>query len=344
MEKWVIAAKRADFYGIAEKFGIDPVIARLIRNRDVEGEENIRRYLNGDLSELPSYWLLKDMEKAVGILEKKIKEKKKIRIIGDYDIDGVTATYILLTGLRRLGAAVDTYIPDRIADGYGIHEPLILKAREDQVDTILTCDNGIAAGEEIKKAKEWGMTVVVTDHHEIPYREGKEGREFLLPPADALLNPKQPSCGYPNKNICGAAVAWKLIGALYETFGIDKKEYYDFLEFAAIATVGDVMDLQGENRILVKEGLKKLPHGLPYWLCTRPLHQCQRKIGHSCPVSFSFHPDRPCTGCKDSRRPYCTERQQKGAYRKGKRRGGASGGRNACRRRPGPGPLPSELP
>ncbi|HIZ21543.1 MAG TPA: single-stranded-DNA-specific exonuclease RecJ [Candidatus Blautia faecigallinarum] len=260
MEKWVIAAKRADFYGIAEKFGIDPVIARLIRNRDVEGEENIRRYLNGDLSELPSYWLLKDMEKAVGILEKKIKEKKKIRIIGDYDIDGVTATYILLTGLRRLGAAVDTYIPDRIADGYGIHEPLILKAREDQVDTILTCDNGIAAGEEIKKAKEWGMTVVVTDHHEIPYREGKEGREFLLPPADALLNPKQPSCGYPNKNICGAAVAWKLIGALYETFGIDKKEYYDFLEFAAIATVGDVMDLQGENRILVKEGLKKLPH------------------------------------------------------------------------------------
>ena len=260
MEKWVIAAKRADFYGIAEKFGIDPVIARLIRNRDVEGEENIRRYLNGDLSELPSYWLLKDMEKAVGILEKKIKEKKKIRIIGDYDIDGVTATYILLTGLRRLGAAVDTYIPDRIVDGYGIHEPLILKAREDQVDTILTCDNGIAAGEEIKKAKEWGMTVVVTDHHEIPYREGKEGREFLLPPADALLNPKQPSCGYPNKNICGAAVAWKLIGALYETFGIDKKEYYDFLEFAAIATVGDVMDLQGENRILVKEGLKKLPH------------------------------------------------------------------------------------
>ena len=260
MEKWVIAAKRADFYGIAEKFGIDPVIARLIRNRDVEGEENIRRYLNGDLSELPSYWLLKDMEKAVGILEKKIKEKKKIRIIGDYDIDGVTATYILLTGLRRLGAAVDTYIPDRIADGYGIHEPLILKAREDQVDTILTCDNGIAAGEEIKKAKEWGMTVVVTDHHEIPYRDGKEGREFLLPPADALLNPKQPSCGYPNKNICGAAVAWKLIGALYETFGIDKKEYYDFLEFAAIATVGDVMDLQGENRILVKEGLKKLPH------------------------------------------------------------------------------------
>ncbi|HJB28259.1 MAG TPA: single-stranded-DNA-specific exonuclease RecJ [Candidatus Blautia faecavium] len=259
MEKWVVAAKRADFNAIGTKFDIDPVIARLIRNRDIVGEEDIRLYLQGDLSMLPSPWLLKDMEKAVGILEEKIKSKKKIRIIGDYDIDGVSSTYILLKGFRRLQAVIDTYIPDRISDGYGIHEPLILKAKEDGVDTILTCDNGIAARSEIAMAKDFGMTVVVTDHHEIPYRDTENGREILLPSADAVVNPKQPSCTYPNKNICGAVVAWKLIGALYERFRIPVEEFYDLLEFAAIATVGDVMDLQGENRIIVKEGLKKIP-------------------------------------------------------------------------------------
>lgn len=258
MEKWVVAAKRADFNGIALKFGIDPVIARLIRNRDVESMDEIAEYLNGSLEDLPSPWLMKDMRKAVDILSEKIKTKRKIRIIGDYDIDGVSATYILLTGLRHLGADADTYIPDRVSDGYGIHEHLIERARIDGVDTIVTCDNGIAASSEITLAKEYGITVVVTDHHEIPYTETENGKVFLLPPADAVINPKQPQCPYPNKNICGAVVAWKLMGALYEAFHEQKEAVYDFLEIAAIATVGDVMELQGENRIIVKKGLKKL--------------------------------------------------------------------------------------
>ena len=259
MEKWVVTAKKADFQKIGQTFGIDPVIARLIRNRDVEGMENIRTYLYGTLEELPSPWLLKDMKKAVEILKDKIDQKARIRIIGDYDIDGVTATYILLTGFRRLGARVDTYIPDRIKDGYGMHSQLIEKASEDGIDTIITCDNGIAASAEIQQAKEKGMTVIVTDHHEIPYRDTDKGREWIVPEADAVINPKQSDCPYPNKNICGAVVAWKLIWALYETYGIDRNEILEFSEPAAVATVGDVMDLQGENRIIVKEGLRRLP-------------------------------------------------------------------------------------
>lgn len=258
MEKWVVAAKKADFQAMGKTFGIDPVIARLIRNREVIGEEAVRQYLFGTVEELPSPWLLKDMEKAVEILKKKIAEKKKIRIIGDYDIDGVTSTYILIHCLRRIGACGDTYIPDRVADGYGIHEPLIKKALEDGVDTIVTCDNGIAASAEISVAKEAGMTVIVTDHHEIPYKDTERGREFIIPPADAVINPKQPGCPYPNKNLCGAAVAFKLMCALYESFSVPKKEAEELLEFAAIATVGDVMELQGENRILVKEGLRRI--------------------------------------------------------------------------------------
>lgn len=259
MEKWVVTAKKADFQKIGQTFGIDPVIARLIRNRDVEGMENIRSYLYGTLEELPSPWLLKDMKKAVEILKDKIDQKARIRIIGDYDIDGVTATYILLTGFRRLGARVDTYIPDRIKDGYGMHSQLIEKASEDGIDTIITCDNGIAASAEIQQAKEKGMTVIVTDHHEIPYRDTDKGREWIVPEADVVINPKQSDCPYPNKNICGAVVAWKLIWALYETYGIDRNEILEFSEPAAVATVGDVMDLQGENRIIVKEGLRRLP-------------------------------------------------------------------------------------
>ena len=259
MEKWVVTAKKADFQKIGQTFGIDPVIARLIRNRDVEGMENIRSYLYGTLEELPSPWFLKDMKKVVEILKDKIDQKARIRIIGDYDIDGVTATYILLTGFRRLGARVDTYIPDRIKDGYGMHSQLIEKASEDGIDTIITCDNGIAASAEIQQAKEKGMTVIVTDHHEIPYRDTDKGREWIVPEADAVINPKQSDCPYPNKNICGAVVAWKLIWALYETYGIDRNEILEFSEPAAVATVGDVMDLQGENRIIVKEGLRRLP-------------------------------------------------------------------------------------
>ena len=259
MEKWVVTAKKADFQKIGQTFGIDPVIARLIRNRDVEGMENIRSYLYGTLEELPSPWLLKDMKKAVEILKDKIDQKARIRIIGDYDIDGVTATYILLTGFRRLGARVDTYIPDRIKDGYGMHSQLIEKASEDGIDTIITCDNGIAAASEIAYGKAQGMTIIVTDHHEVPYRDTDKGREWIVPEADAVINPKQSDCPYPNKNICGAVVAWKLIWALYETYGIDRNEILEFSEPAAVATVGDVMDLQGENRIIVKEGLRRLP-------------------------------------------------------------------------------------
>ena len=260
MEKWVVAAKKADFNLIGRQFHIDPVIARLIRNRDVVGEEKIKEYLLGTIDTLPSPWLMKDMKKAVDILEKKIQQEAKIRIIGDYDIDGVTSTYILLKGLTRIGANVDTYIPDRVADGYGIHEHLIDRAESDKIDTIVTCDNGIAASAEIQMAKEKGMTVIVTDHHEIPYREENGERRVILPPADAILNPKQYDCLYPNKNLCGAVVAFKYITALYERFDIQKKELEDYYELVAIATVGDVMDLQGENRILVKEGLRRLPN------------------------------------------------------------------------------------
>lgn len=260
MEKWVVAAKKADFNLIGRQFHIDPVIARLIRNRDVVGEEKIKEYLLGTIDTIPSPWLMKDMKKAVDILEKKIQQEAKIRIIGDYDIDGVTSTYILLKGLTRIGANVDTYIPDRVADGYGIHEHLIDRAESYKIDTIVTCDNGIAACAEIQMAKEKGMTVIVTDHHDIPYREENGERRVILPPADAILNPKQYDCLYPNKNLCGAVVAFKYITALYERFDIQKKELEDYYELVAIATVGDVMDLQGENRILVKEGLRRLPN------------------------------------------------------------------------------------
>lgn len=258
MEKWVVTAKRADFQAIGEKFHIDPVIARLIRNRDVTDESKIREYLTGTIEDLPSPWLMKDMRKAVDILKEKISAQAKIRIIGDYDIDGVTSTYVLLKGLTRIGGKVDTYIPDRVADGYGIHEHLINRAEEDGIDTIVTCDNGIAAAAEIDMARKKNMTVIVTDHHEIPYREINGTRQELLPPANAILNPKQSDCDYPEKGLCGAVVAFKLIIALYEEYGIPKKELEDYYELAAIATVGDVMDLQGENRILVKEGLRRL--------------------------------------------------------------------------------------
>lgn len=260
MEKWFVSAKKADFKEIGRQFDIDPVIARLIRNRDVTGAKAIQEYLRGTIQDIPGPELLKGMKEATSILKQKIREKKKIRIIGDYDIDGVTATYILIKGLERLGARADTYIPDRITDGYGIHMPLIYKALEDGVDTIVTCDNGIAASKEIGFAKEKGLTVIVTDHHEVPFIEDNGEKTYILPPADAVINTKQPGCPYPNKNLCGAVVAMKLIWALYDDSHIPEIEKEEFLELAAIATVGDVMDLQGENRILVKEGLKRLPY------------------------------------------------------------------------------------
>ena len=259
MEKrWVVSAKRADFKGIGEKYGIDQVVARIIRNRDVIEEEEIRQYLEGTRKDFYSPYLFKDMEKTIEIISCKIQENKPIRIIGDYDIDGVCATYILLTGLQKCGARADMEIPDRMKDGYGINEQLIEAAFEDGIDTIITCDNGIAAAKELKRAKELGMTVVVTDHHEVPYKEENGIREYILPKVDAIVNHKQQDCEYPFKELCGAAVAFKVITALYERFGIEKEELNELIGFAGFATVGDVMELKGENRILVKEGLKEI--------------------------------------------------------------------------------------
>lgn len=301
MEKWMVYNKKADFQKIGSEFGIDPVIARLMRNRDIQDMKEIRSYLYGTLAEIPSPWKMKDMERAVQILQKKITQKKKIRIIGDYDIDGVTATCILLKGLKRLNANVDTYIPDRVKDGYGMHEQLIDKALEDGIDTILTCDNGIAAAAEIEYAKKEGLTVIVTDHHDIPFRDTEDGRIWIIPKADAVVNPKQNDCLYPNKNICGAVVAWKLIWALYERLGIDSDEIWDFLELAAIATVGDVMDLQGENRIIVKEGLKKLSstsfEGLKALICVNNLEGAEITAYH---VGFVIGPCINASGRLDT--------------------------------------------
>lgn len=258
-QRWVVAAKSADFNQIAEEFGIDPVTARLIRNREVVGSEAIEEYLHGNLSSLSSPDLFLNMKEAIQIVKDKIEAGKKIRIIGDYDIDGVCSTYILLQGLKRVQAAVDVDIPDRIKDGYGVNEELIKLALDAQVDTIITCDNGISAVSQIAFAKEHNMTVIVTDHHEVPYEEKEDKtKEWVLPPADAVVNPKQQNCPYPFKGLCGAGVAFQFVRALYAAFEIDEGETEEFLPFAAIATVGDVMDLTGENRILVKEGLKRL--------------------------------------------------------------------------------------
>lgn len=258
MEKWFLTMKKADFQSIAEQFQISPIVARLIRNRDVIGKEEIEFYLNGTIADLYDGMLMKDMDRAVEILAEKIREGSRIRVIGDYDIDGVNATYILKEGLSGLGAWVDTDIPDRIRDGYGLNRMLIDRALEDGIDTIVTCDNGIAAYDEISYGKEMGLTILVTDHHEIPFLETDEGKEYLIPPADAVVDPKQPGCCYPFPQLCGAAVAYKLMEALYEVMGRDVDDIDYLMENVAVATVGDVMDLTGENRVFVKQGLEML--------------------------------------------------------------------------------------
>lgn len=258
MENWVVMNKKADFQALAQKFGISPVTARLIRNREVQTEEAFERYLSGDTRHLNDPHLLKDVDRLCEILKDKMEQQKTIQIIGDYDIDGVMATYILYRGISRVGGKVTTQIPNRMTDGYGINEHLIEQAKENAVDTIITCDNGIAAISEITYAKELGMTVLVTDHHEIPYEEVAGEKRYLQSEADAIVNPKQKECGYPFKGLCGAAVAWKVVQVLYEMSGIALEESYELLEYVAFATVGDVMDLVDENRILVKEGLKRI--------------------------------------------------------------------------------------
>lgn len=256
MEKWYVVQKGADFQAIAGRFGIHPVTARLIRNREVIGDKALEKYLNGGIKDLYDPHLLKDADLLTDILLQKIADGKTIRIIGDYDIDGVMSTYILYCGILRCGGSVSFQIPDRMKDGYGINEDLIEQAFEAGIDTIITCDNGIAAIDEINRAKELGMTVLVTDHHEIPYIEEAGGRRYLRSLADAIVNPKQKDCAYPYKELCGAAVVFKMIQILYEKNGLPEEEALLFLENAAFATVGDVMELTDENRIIVKEGLK----------------------------------------------------------------------------------------
>lgn len=256
----MVINKGADFKGIGNKFHIDPVTARIIRNREVIGDEEIHSFLAGTLQELPDVHLMQDLDFLVELLDQKINEKAKIRIIGDYDIDGVMSSYILYRALTRCGAQVDVAIPNRITDGYGLNRNLITEALECGVDTILTCDNGIAAIEEIAYAKEAGMTVLVTDHHEIPFKDVDGERIYMRSEADAIVNPHQKTCTFPYKDLCGAGVAWAVIVALYEKNNIEQREVEDLLEFVAFATVGDIMSLTGLNRILVKEGLKRIHH------------------------------------------------------------------------------------
>lgn len=258
MQRWFITMKKADFNAIGEKYHISPILARLIRNRDIIGDDAVDFYLNGTIADLYDGMLMQDMDRAVEILAEKIREEKPIRVIGDYDIDGVNATYILQEGLSGLGADVDTDIPDRIKDGYGLNKMLIDRALDDGIDTVITCDNGIAASDEIAYAKENGLTVIVTDHHEVPYIEMDGEKEYLLPRADAVVDPHRADCAYPFKGLCGAAAAYKLVEALYNVMQRDPEDVDYLMENVAIATVGDVMDLNGENRIFVKQGLEML--------------------------------------------------------------------------------------
>lgn len=257
---WRVYAKRADFKGIAGRYGIDQVIARIIRNRDICGDAAIDMYLNGDINDMHNPESMKDAVLSVDIITQKIKDKCKIRIIGDYDIDGICSIYILYKGLMAAGADVDYVVPHRINDGYGINEHLIDNAINEGIDTIITCDNGIAAYNQVKYAKENGLTVIVTDHHDVPFDEVNGVKEYRVPPADAVVNPKQEDCQYPFRLLCGAGVAYKLISLIYERLRLDTKDMEEYREFMAIATVGDIVDLIDENRVVVKYGLKHIAH------------------------------------------------------------------------------------
>lgn len=296
-EKWVVSAKGADFKAIGEHFGIDPVIARIMRNRGLTDLDEMEYYLHGNEKDLIDPHLLKDVDLAAEIILKKVKEQKKIRIIGDYDIDGIQSTYILYCALKRIGAEADYVIPHRIRDGYGMNEHLVTQAAEAGINTILTCDNGISAIDQIHLAKELGMTVVVTDHHEVPYIEENGVRREKISEADAIVNPKQEACQYPFKKLCGAAVAWKLVQVLYEQAGIPVSEADRFIENAGFATVGDVMDLQGENRVLVKLGLKMLNQTQNIGMKALIL-QSNRKLGEirSGDIGFGLGPCLNATG------------------------------------------------
>ncbi len=305
MAKWMVSAKKADFNKIAEQFDIDPVLARIIRNRDILTEEEIALFLNGTLQDLHNPRLLYDMEKAVAFMLAEIARKARIRIIGDYDIDGVCATYILLRGLRACGAEVDTVIPHRIHDGYGLNESLIEEAAQAGIETIITCDNGIAAESQIAYAKTLGINVIVTDHHEVPYELDEAGnKRELLPPADAIIDPKQEACSYPYDGICGAMVAYKFVQVLFEeAVGVLEKQstLEELLELAAFATVGDVMELTDENRILVKYGLKQMVHTKNLGLrALLEANQLQGKTLSAYHIGFVLGPCLNATGRLDT--------------------------------------------
>lgn len=301
MAKWFLAAKRAEFDEIGKKYGISPVLARIIRNRDIIEDTDMERYLHGGLDDLYDGSLMQDMDRAVEIIKDKIREEKSIRIIGDYDVDGICSTYILKQGLKLCGGKADAVIPHRVKDGYGINESLIEEAYKDNIDTIITCDNGIAAAKPLEYAASLGMTCVVTDHHEIPYEMEGDEKQFCLPPAAAVVDPKREDCSYPFKKICGAVVAWKLVLKLWEGFEIDEAKKRELLEIAGIATVCDIMELLDENRIIVKEALKSMANsanaGLRALIRVHDLNPAKLSAYH---IGFVIGPCFNATGRLDS--------------------------------------------
>ncbi len=301
--KWMVYAKKADFKQIASEYGIDQVLARIIRNRDICGSKDIDMYLNGNLNDIHNPHSMKDADKFVDIITKKIEEHKPVRIIGDYDIDGICSIYILFCGLKAAGADVDYVVPHRINDGYGINEHLIDNAINEGIDTIVTCDNGIAAYNQVRYAKDNGITMIVTDHHDVPFEIKDDKKVYNVPPADAVINPKQADCDYPFKLLCGAGVAYKLISLLYDRLGLDKKELEDYIEFMAIATVGDIVDLIDENRIVVKYGLKHIVHTKNTGLRAL-IEECQLDINNisSYHIGFVIGPCLNASGRLDTAR------------------------------------------
>lgn len=301
--KWMVYAKKADFKQIASEYGIDQVLARIIRNRDICGSKDIDMYLNGNLNDIHNPHSMKDADKFVDIITKKIEEHKPVRIIGDYDIDGICSIYILFCGLKAAGADVDYVVPHRINDGYGINEHLIDNAINEGIDTIVTCDNGIAAYNQVRYAKDNGIAMIVTDHHDVPFEIKDDKKVYIVPPADAVINPKQADCDYPFKLLCGAGVAYKLISLLYDRLGLDKKELEDYIEFMAIATVGDIVDLIDENRIVVKYGLKHIAHTKNTGLRAL-IEECQLDINNisSYHIGFVIGPCLNASGRLDTAR------------------------------------------
>lgn len=301
--KWMVYAKKADFKQIASEYGIDQVLARIIRNRDICGSKDIDMYLNGNLNDIHNPHSMKDADKFVDIITKKIEEHKPVRIIGDYDIDGICSIYILFCGLKAAGADVDYVVPHRINDGYGINGHLIDNAINEGIDTIVTCDNGIAAYNQVRYAKDNGITMIVTDHHDVPFEIKDDKKVYIVPTADAVINPKQADCDYPFKLLCGAGVAYKLISLLYDRLGLDKKELEDYIEFMAIATVGDIVDLIDENRIVVKYGLKHIAHTKNTGLRAL-IEECQLDINNisSYHIGFVIGPCLNASGRLDTAR------------------------------------------